>query len=31
MIVTIQQTAITLVKEKDQGTLEQIIVSPLRP
>lgn len=30
MIVTIQQTAVTLVKEKDQGTFEQIIVSPIR-
>ncbi len=29
MIVTIQQTAVTLVKEKDQGTLEQLIVSPI--
>jgi ABC-2 type transport system permease protein len=30
MIVTIQQTATTLVREKDQGTLEQLIVSPIR-
>ncbi|MHB9003382.1 MAG: ABC transporter permease [Coriobacteriia bacterium] len=30
MIVTIQQTAVTLVKEKDQGTFEQMIVSPIR-
>lgn len=30
MIVTIQQTAVTLVREKDQGTLEQLIVSPIR-
>ena len=30
MIVTIQQTAVTLVKERDQGTLEQLIVSPIR-
>ena len=30
MIVTVQQTAVTLVKEKDQGTLEQLIVSPIR-
>lgn len=30
MIVTIQQTAVTLVKEKDQGTFEQIVVSPVR-
>lgn len=29
MIVTIQQTAVTLVKEKDQGTFEQILVSPI--
>jgi ABC-2 type transport system permease protein len=29
MIVTIQQTAVTLVKEKDQGTLEQLLVSPI--
>lgn len=29
MIVTVQQTAVTLVKERDQGTLEQLIVSPL--
>lgn len=30
MIVMVQQTALTLVKEKDQGTLEQLIVSPVR-
>lgn len=30
MIVTVQQTAVTLVKEKEQGTFEQIIVSPIR-
>lgn len=30
MLVTVQQTATTLVKEKDQGTLEQIIASPVR-
>lgn len=30
MIVTVQQTATTLVREKDQGTLEQLLVSPLR-
>jgi len=30
MIVTVQQTSTTLVKEKDQGTLEQLLVSPLR-
>ncbi len=30
MIVTIQQTAVTLVRERDQGTLEQLIVSPIR-
>lgn len=30
MIVTIQQTAVTLVKERDQGTLEQLLVSPIR-
>lgn len=30
MIVTIQQTSVTLVKEKDQGTLEQLLVSPIR-
>ena len=30
MIVTIQQTAVTLVKEREQGTLEQLIVSPIR-
>lgn len=29
MIVTIQQTAVTLVKEKEQGTFEQIVVSPV--
>lgn len=30
MIVTIQQTAVSLVKERDQGTFEQLAVSPLR-
>lgn len=30
MIVTVQQTAVTLVKEREQGTFEQIIVSPIR-
>lgn len=30
MIVTIQQTAVTIVKERANGTLEQLIVSPLR-
>ena len=30
MIVTVQQTAMTLVRERDQGTQEQLIVSPLR-
>lgn len=30
MIVTIQQTAVTLVRERDSGTLEQLLVSPLR-
>jgi ABC-2 type transport system permease protein len=30
MIVTTQQTAVTLVKERDQGTFEQILVSPIR-
>lgn len=30
MIVTVQQTAVTLVKERDDGTLEQLLVSPLR-
>ncbi len=30
MIVTVQQTAVTLVKERDQGTLEQLIASPIR-
>lgn len=30
MIVTVQQTSTTLVREKDQGTLEQLLVSPLR-
>lgn len=29
MIVTVQQTAVTLVKEREQGTLEQLVVSPL--
>ncbi len=30
MIVTVQQTAVTLVRERDQGTAEQMEVSPLR-
>ena len=30
MIVTIQQTAVTLVREREQGTGEQMTVSPLR-
>jgi ABC-2 type transport system permease protein len=30
MIVTVQQTAVTLVREKDEGTLEQLLVSPIR-
>lgn len=30
MIVTIQQTAVSLVRERDQGTAEQMQVSPLR-
>ncbi len=30
MIVTAQQTAVTLVRERDQGTAEQLLVSPLR-
>lgn len=30
MIVTIQQTAVSLVRERDQGTSEQMMVSPLR-
>lgn len=30
MIVTIQQTAVTLVREREQGTFEQLLVSPLR-
>jgi ABC-2 type transport system permease protein len=30
MIVTVQQTAITLVRERDLGTEEQMMVSPLR-
>ena len=29
MIITIQQTATTLVREEDAGTLEQLLVSPL--
>ncbi len=29
MIVTVQQTAVTLVRERDQGTQEQMLVSPL--
>lgn len=30
MIVTIQQTAVTLVRERDLGTQEQMLVSPMR-
>lgn len=30
MIVTVQQTAVTLVREREQGTQEQLGVSPLR-
>ncbi len=30
MIVTVQQTAVTLVKERDQGTFQQMSVSPLK-
>ena len=30
MIVTVQQTAVTLVRERDQGTYQQMIVSPLK-
>ena len=30
MIVTVQQTAVTLVRERDNGTQEQMMVSPLR-
>jgi len=30
MIVTVQQTAVTLVRERESGTLEQIMVSPIR-
>jgi ABC-2 type transport system permease protein len=30
MIVTVQQTAVTLVREREQGTAEQLLVSPLR-
>lgn len=30
MIVTVQQTAVTLVRERDLGTQEQMMVSPLR-
>jgi ABC-2 type transport system permease protein len=30
MIVTVQQTAVTLVRERDQGTLQQMVVSPLK-
>jgi len=30
MIVTTQQSAVTLVRERDQGTEEQMLVSPLR-
>ena len=29
MIVTVQQTAVTLVKERESGTLEQLLTSPL--
>jgi ABC-2 type transport system permease protein len=29
MIVTVQQTAVTLVRERDQGTQEQMMVSPM--
>lgn len=29
-IVTVQQTAVTLVRERDLGTQEQLVVSPLR-
>ena len=29
MIVTVQQTAVTIVKERENGTLEQIMVSPV--
>jgi ABC-2 type transport system permease protein len=30
MIVTVQQTAVTLVRERDLGTQEQMMVSPMR-
>ena len=30
MIVTVQQTAVTIVRERENGTLEQILVSPVR-
>jgi ABC-2 type transport system permease protein len=30
MIVTIQQTSVTLVKERENGTLEQLLESPVR-
>jgi ABC-2 type transport system permease protein len=30
MVVTVQQTAVTLVREREQGTGEQMAVSPLR-
>lgn len=30
MIVTVQQTAVTIVRERDQHTAEQMLVSPLR-
>lgn len=30
MIVTVQQTAVTLVRERDQGTMQQMSVSPMR-
>jgi ABC-2 type transport system permease protein len=29
MIVTVMQTAVTIVRERDSGTLEQLLVSPL--
>jgi ABC-2 type transport system permease protein len=31
MTVTVQQTANTLVREKESGTMEQIIAAPIRP
>ena len=30
MIVTVQQTAVTLVRERVEGTLEQLLMSPMR-